>query len=193
MGYQVILISGKQGSGKTTLSSAITEKLQEESALRVYELSFASVIYEMHDAVRNIGYNYGIPLKEPKDGPLLQLLGTEWGRNTISEDVWVKAAQAKVLKILERYELAPAMPIFIFGDTRFENELAAFPEALKVRLECEKDRRKHRVSMWRDKDDHPSEVSLDKAHETGKFDLELNTGILSPEICAERVLERLSV
>lgn len=51
--YTMILISGKQGSGKTALANLLKEKLvSTNSAAEI--INFADTIYEMHDAVREI-------------------------------------------------------------------------------------------------------------------------------------------
>lgn len=75
----VLVISAKQGGGKTT----IADKVKEMSSLHGYDIAmiikFAGVLYTMHDAVLHLlEESTGIP-RVAKDGRLLQLLGTEWG------------------------------------------------------------------------------------------------------------------
>lgn len=193
MSYQIVLLSGKQGSGKTSLQNKLwTAWTEGANAQPAHRVNFADIIYEMHDAVRAIGDKYSIPRIEPKDGPLLQLLGTEWGRNRISENVWVEASKAKMNRLYQQLIPSKNMNcLFIVGDCRFENEFDAFPQALRVRLMCRKKTRMDRCSMWRDNDEHPSETNLDNYARRKKFDLYLDTEKVSIESCASLVMTQL--
>lgn len=166
------MISGKQGSGKSTLQKAIIEKLISRSKAKViFNLKFADVLYRMHDAVLKILYSYLPKRKIQKDGPLLQVLGIEWGRNTLGENIWVDLLKERIKQHQVSFN-----PDYIFIDEcRFENEFNAFPEALRIRLECPKEIRKARCSMWRDNDSHHSEIGLDDYAKAHKFDLYLDT------------------
>ncbi len=165
---KVVLISGKQGSGKTSLQKSLAEQWALKHG-RVSIINFADVLYEMHDAVLKILHNY-IPNRFlAKDGPLLQMLGTEWGRKTIDENIWVEILKKKISFNTEPDQL------IIVGDCRFENEFNVMPDALRVRLSCPSRIRKQRCSMWRDNDTHPSEVGLDTYDRLGLFDLCIRT------------------
>ena len=177
----IVLISGKQGSGKTT----ITNELMKRWPAR--DLKFADVIYEMHDACRDILISRGIEMvNEVKDGHLLQFLGTEYGRKTFGEDVWVKIA---------RNTISASESNFIINDCRFENEFDAFPEALRVRLQCESSIRKERAEMWRENTGHASEIDLDAYSGAGLFDLYVDTdnvsGSTSLNGCVELILAQI--
>ena len=188
MGYlgmwpTVILISGKMGSGKTSLQSRIYDqwKLKYGVPLKV---NFADIIYEMHDAVLDIlSQHYEDKRGLKKDGNLLQLLGTEWGRNTISPDIWVECLRNKVL--------SHPSPLAIVGDCRFPNELGTFSgtdrRVIKVRLECPESVRKVRCSMWRENTGHPSEVSLDG--DGFNWDLVFNTESMDIDYCTHKILD----
>ena len=74
-----IAFVGKMRSGKDTAADYI---MSHEHGVIV---KFADPLYKMQHAIYEI---LGIP--EPKrDRKLLQLLGTDWGRATFGEDVWV--------------------------------------------------------------------------------------------------------
>lgn len=174
---KVILVSGKQGSGKTTLAQALVHKFEQagEVAMRV---RFASTIYEMHDAIKRIAFQYGIPCEE-KEGSLLQFLGTEWGRKLKGDDIWVKALKKKMENMHQNMQ-----PIFIIEDCRFKNELSAFPDAFKIRLRADEEIRKSRADGWRGNTQHQSEIDLDDVPIT-VFDLVVNTGPYKKEEVAD--------
>ena len=178
----IILISGKMGSGKTT----VARDLQIEILKRGFVprmLKFADPLYQFHDEIRSmlksidpkntINYDYG-----KKDGNLLQLLGTEWGRTYIDENVWVKLLMSRVHQM-------PTNHIKIIDDCRFRNELL-IPKTMaektgekivSIRLECDVEIRRKRCTMWRDKDNHPSETDLDDYARRPFFDYVFNTGL----------------
>ena len=166
----VVLISGKQGAGKTTTSDLVTSRLKE-SGVDVVRFRFSQPIYEMHNAMYEIGKAYGITLEGAKDGRLLQLIGTEWGRVTKGKDVWVKVAQ----KYVEDKTVPGIKQVFLFDDLRFENEFFAFPDGMRIRLEAPEAVRKLRAACWREETTHPSEVELDGYVAIGKFDVVFDT------------------
>lgn len=173
MKVQSVIISGKQGSGKTTTQNELVKVWQRQPGGRAITINFADVLYEMHDLVLNVLNQYWPDRGLKKDGPLLQVLGTEWGRNTVDQDIWVKIVKEKIIQLTiqnKHYENL----LFIIGDCRFTNEFDLFDEALRVRLECHEAIRKQRCSMWRENTQHPSEIGLDGY--VGKFDLVFNTG-----------------
>lgn len=179
MKVQTLLISGKQGSGKTTTGYAIQDIFLKQYGWSVEMISFAEVIYRMHDSCLKILSEYGIKRDIVKDGPLLQLLGSDWGRKTINEDVWVNCAKEKIKQLIKIQEKENSFvsKLFIITDSRFPNEFDDYENALRVRLECAKEIRQKRCETWRDKDDHISETALDEYAEQGRFDLKLDTGI----------------
>lgn len=175
MKIQTVLISGKQGSGKTTLANELLKTLRRNKTY-VSHMTFATPLYQMHDYCRGLLKDAGINfIHQIKDGNLLQLLGTEWGRQTISTDIWIDVAKGRIQKTLNKEAYGYENAIFIFSDCRFENEFDAFPEALRVRLCCPDDVRKERAEMWRENVEHASEINLDHYSERGLFDKYFNT------------------
>lgn len=123
----LIGLTGYAGSGKST----VAEWLEAKSFTR---LKFADPLKNM---IRSLLRDAGVPYEEVDDyiegrrkehtTPLLggrsprwamQTLGTEWGRNCMGEDFWVKAAMA-------RYQRGRV----VFDDCRFQNEAEAIKDA----------------------------------------------------------------
>lgn len=180
----VIVISGKQGSGKSTLSNNLKALLAPR---HVYQYRFAQPLYDIQEAVFGVCEKYGLPVPENrKDGRLLQLLGTEWGRQVHGTNVWVECLIRRIAMTEAQDRCENVTPgIFIIDDCRFENELHAFRSAFKVRLECDRDTRQGRAQSWRPTEDHPSETGLD-GHD-GDFDLIIDTHRLGTAQVAELV------
>lgn len=167
------------GSGKTTTQNALVKRFID---MGIYPrvINFASTIYNIHDYALKTMHNLGILTDVKKDGKLLQLLGTEWGRS-IDPDIWVQATRATVD--------ASIAPITIIGDCRFRNEFDAFPDALRVRLHAPRIVRKNRCESWRDNEDHPSETDLDVYDVLHRFDLDISTFALDTEQCVGEIIE----
>lgn len=175
----VVMISGKQGSGKSSLASNLRASL-EGMGQRVASVRFASAIYEMHDWIRDYMRSRGIDRPE-KDGRLLQLLGTEWGRDTISPDVWVNLLENRI------EEMVGEIDVVLIDDCRFPNELALVNRfsGLTIRLDADRNVRKARCPAWRDTDTHSSETALDNA----KFDTWICTDTVDEQYTARTALE----
>ena len=185
----IVLLSGKQGSGKTTLSSRLFARFYvKRPEIKVIEIKFAEAIYAMHDKCLELMRTYGVETPEI-DGRLLQLLGTEWGRKHYGEDVWVNVLRNKI-ESLVRYN-PEGQWLFVVSDCRFKNEFDAFPEALRVRLVASEEVRKERAEKWRETVNHPSEIDLDEYSAAGKFDLYLDTERTPIEGCLSLVLAQL--
>jgi dephospho-CoA kinase len=183
--HKVVVISGKQGSGKTTLAKLLIEKWKYAETIK-----FADPIYQIHDFAIRIVKEAGIPFDRVKDGDLLQYLGTEWGRK-IDRDIWVKIAKSRIDFKLENYFDKPEI-LFIVDDCRFENEFNIFKDrALMIRLECPEEVRRVRAEYWREATNHPSEIGLDVYSADMKFDEYYATNVLTAEEISDKVIEIL--
>jgi len=187
MTSHLIMVSGKQGAGKSTLCDNLGKALADRG-YQIVRTRFAGPLYEMHDAVLKIARRYGIMTKD-KDGPLLQLIGTEWGRKTVSEDVWVNCMRTTYAHYQKLFHHLPL--VMLVEDLRFINEFEAFPDAIRIRLSCPKGIRYLRTNSWRENDLHPSEVDLDEHETTNKFDLTLSTALHSLETTLASTMEYL--
>lgn len=188
---KIIMVSGLQGSGKTTLCKGLCDKLEHPVFL-----NFADPLYELHNAVLEKARGMGIKVPRDPDGPLLQLLGTDWGRNTIDVDLWCDYLRDRIAtqKGLWADELT-----FVIGDLRMVNEfhfmdahLAPNDSLIRVRLECpEEVRKERRGPKWRPNTKHQSEIDLDDYVKTGRFDIVLHTHLMDVETCVSSVLSLL--
>lgn len=169
----IIALSGKQGSGKSTIATGLGYPV----------MKYAGPLYEMHDACVGVMAKYGVKLMA-KQGRLLQLLGTEWGRQVLGEDVWVRVMDGQLAK-------ASALPVVVIDDVRFPNELEFLKSrgALCVRLEADEDRRAVRAEKWRDDTGHPSETALDAY--SSEFDIILDTGRMDIDSCIDSIRRHL--
>lgn len=190
-----IVVSSKQGGGKSTLCKKLREHFEKEGKRPFFSLRFAEPLYRMHDAIRSIlrDYKYDNYDYDNKDGRLLQLLGTEWGRSQ-DQQRWVTLLQNQI-------RMLPSDAVAAIEDCRFENEFDSFtgmPGVLKVRLECNRQTRKFRCettagSNWRTDEHHASEVGLDQYASMNRFDMTINSDILNADDVFRMVLERVEV
>lgn len=185
---QIILISGGQGAGKTTLANALL-KCARQAGFFSHILKFADPLYRIHHAVlETASVVLNIP-KVEKDGDLLQLLGTEWARKKFGPNVWADALKLEIEKVRrlvpENFSL-----LIIVDDCRFENEFDAFPDAVTIRLEVPEEIRRKRCESWRENTLHPSETGLDAYAKAGKF-MHYFFGSRTPDDMAKYVLNKL--
>lgn len=156
----LIGLCGAAGSGKDTVASILRETAQ------FYRVAFADPLYEMAAIVTGL-----LPedlqdreLKEQEidwigksPRQLLQTLGTEWGRNTVSESLWIDIGMRRIDRLL-----ADGRNVVV-TDVRFDNEAAAVKSAggevwQVIRGEgCVRG-----VSMRHSSEDGISEVLIDK-------------------------------
>lgn len=106
-------LTGAMGSGKTTATRIISEHTNQP----IVTLKLAQPLYDLQDLIyKAIEPIYPKPKDFIKDRKLLQLLGTDWGRNTIDPDLWVKLWKLRLA------EYADKKVIVIVDDVRFDNE-----------------------------------------------------------------------
>lgn len=108
----VITISGRSGHGKSTFAEYLEEELEGRMAwLNVRRDRFAKGVKEK---ALEVGWD---GKKDQNGRALLQFIGTEWGRQCINQDIWVKDAAERISKDDQ---------VIIFDDARFYNEVEYF-------------------------------------------------------------------
>lgn len=176
----IVQLSGKMGSGKTTLARAL---LPQFAPTPTKHMKFADPLYEMHEECLGVMSEYGVHVPE-KDGKLLQVLGTEWARATYGEDIWRNI----LLSRIEDYTTTNPTTDFVFliDDLRFRNEV--LDEAVKIRLTAPEIVRRDRAQGWRENTKHRSETDLD---DYSGWDLILDTHLDSVEDNVKKVMDFL--
>lgn len=183
---RIFVFSGKMGSGKTTYEEKLRQFIGKDYC-QIFK--FATVIYELHDVCLPVLKEYGIISRDvKKEGDLLQILGSEYGRQCKGENVWVDVTK----RMVDQYLAKHSMNYAIIDDCRFENEFDAFhPVAHMIRLQAPRDVRKARCSAWRENDTHQSETGLDDYDRDLNFDYVLDTNSESPQVQIEVLLKDL--
>lgn len=167
---KIFILSGKQGSGKTTYAKYLQAFLGIDNTKI---LKFAAPLYAIHDRVLPLLKEYGVrPESMEKDGELLQVLGTSYGRNKLGENVWVDIVARQTFHWINMR----ISHFVIIDDARFENEVDTFREdAYLIRLVAPEDVRRERCTYWREDTSHPSETGLDAYESAKRFDAVLET------------------
>jgi energy-coupling factor transporter ATP-binding protein EcfA2 len=180
----LVLLSGPQGSGKSAIAAEMIKCLRHAGEKPLL-LKFADPLYEMHDLCRTVLRRYSVDLFPGVDGRLLQLLGTEWGRDSRGENIWVDIFRNRLK--------AAQSGIVICDDARFPNEMDAFKDVatvMKVRLTASEECRKARAAKWRTDTEHESETALNSYHD---FDLRFNTEFINPTQAAITICRMIGV
>ena len=122
----LIGLLGAAGAGKDTIASVLTEYFGFEKiafADPVYKfaeklnpwLMIGGISIKLNDLVRNIGWEVA-KRQHQEVRSLIQTLGTECGRNVISEDIWVDTWNENYTRRAGKHVIVP--------DVRFANEWA---------------------------------------------------------------------
>ena len=160
---KIIMISGGMGVGKTKLADGLEDALAREGAW-VFRTRFAKAVYECHDLITGHLRSRGVVMKA-KDRDLLRMIGSEWGRNCVSSDIWVKT----LLSEISHWEVREKANFIIIDDLRFVNEYNLKVDGvkiIKIRLTASEECRKARCPAWTD-GTHDSEGGLDHIDDSG--------------------------
>ena len=115
----IIGFTGKMGVGKSTAINILGEFSELEKY--PYLIKFADPLYDIQEMIYDrISDAYTRPKDFVKDRKLLQWIGTEWGRETIKNSLWVDLWKAAAIQAQERGE-----NLIVCDDVRFNNEAEA--------------------------------------------------------------------
>lgn len=122
---KVVLLTGPAGAGKSTALKTITD------CRECLTFSFASPIKQMIKTLCPDADVHGKDKNTPLDAlngfsprHAMQTLGTEWGRNCMGGDIWVKAA-------IEKVKAHDGTHLSVFDDARFPNEVSFMQDAFQ--------------------------------------------------------------
>ena len=115
----LIGFSGGMGVGKSTAIEIIKSCFPDREVVLV---KFAQPLYDMQEAIYDrISPVFKRPGEFKKDRKLLQWLGTDWGRDSISKTLWVDLWKDEVGFQTD----CKVAPIIVCDDCRFDNEAEA--------------------------------------------------------------------
>jgi hypothetical protein len=119
---QIIGLCGAQGSGKTTVAEAVVNSPILPNDKKWRRRSLAQPIRDMLSVL--VQPHHLVPMADKTAKPkelqgksvreTMQLLGTEWGRNLIGQDIWLDA--------LIRWAIGNNCKRIIVDDLRMQNE-----------------------------------------------------------------------
>ena len=117
----VLGIIAPMGAGK----SSFLKGLQTAARTLRVKIIPSPMAGPLKDIARHMGWN------GEKDEPgrrLLQMLGTDCGRECIGQDLWVNtwAASAHALVLRHRWDPSMQLPLIVADDIRFQNEAMLF-------------------------------------------------------------------
>lgn len=113
---KLIAFTGTMGCGKTTAIQTLRDYAKSTG---VFNVKFAQPLYDIQEAIyERIESVHTRPADFVKDRKLLQWLGTDWGRDTISETLWVDLWQSQVKRMMDSYVNA----VITCDDVRYDNE-----------------------------------------------------------------------
>lgn len=143
------------GAGKSTA----IETLKSQSAGKaVCLLKFAHFLYQIQEfAYRLISPVYKPPADFEKDRYLLQVLGTDWGRDRISPNLWVDLWKARATQLCAR----DADVTVVADDVRFDNEAEAIQALGGYVVRIESSRGADRITTNNGVQKHASEAGID--------------------------------
>lgn len=112
----LIGFNGSMGVGKSTAIQALKDFVFPQE---VTLIKFAQPLYDMQEFIyRRIAPVHSRPSNFTKDRKLLQWLGTDWGRDTISQSLWVSLW----VDAVEELRAEDPSAIIVCDDVRFDNE-----------------------------------------------------------------------
>lgn len=154
---KIIAFSGSMGSGKSTA----IQFLEDFENKQIICIKFAAPLYDMQEFIyRRIKTVYNRPENFVKDRKLLQWLGTEWGRETINDSIWIDIWKESVLDANRNNPKA----IIVCDDCRFNNEAQIVQSLGGYVVKIDTDNNKDRITTANGIVNHSSELGIDNKY-----------------------------
>lgn len=119
-GFRVIGISGRAGSGKTTVAGMIPGAVVLQLADPLYA-ALAAMLGLPESMLRSPHYKeQPVPGLGKSPRQMLQTLGTEWGREMVDRQVWIRLLERRISALRDA-----GVETVAVADVRFENEATA--------------------------------------------------------------------
>lgn len=185
---KIIAISGKIGSGKTTLANLLAQKVFELTSYKAKVINFADKLKEINYIVTGYyGYsqeekNIFLPEYGFTVGESLQKIGTDALRNNYHQNIWVNSTLTNL----------DENTVYIIADCRFPNEADEVKRRGGLVLRIEGDPADVRKNSKRDMS-HPSETSLDSYDFKHVIHNTKQNGIEHLEKVAKSIVENLGL
>ncbi len=152
---RLIGFNGGMGVGKSTAVDEVVRyaRLNGSDARLI---KFAGVLYDIQAFMyQQIAPVYRRPADFTKDRKLLQWIGTEWGRDTISKTLWVDLWKAATVHAIDNKWLV------VCDDVRFDNEADIIHELGGKVIKITSERTAERIDVNAGIANHKSEAGID--------------------------------
>lgn len=150
---KIIAFTGSMGTGKSTA----IEVLKEISKENIILIKFAQPLYDIQELIYDrIKTVYKRPKNFVKDRLLLQLIGTDWGRDNISKSMWSDIWQAEMeLEVL-------VGNLVVCDDCRFDNEAERIKNLGGAVIKLTSNKSHERIDITSGIVNHASEAGVDE-------------------------------
>ena len=161
----IIGLAGKMGSGKDYIAQKYIIPIVKKMGKEILQMSFADQIKINVMTNHNVPYDEVFVKKTQQSRKLLQLEGTEKGRNVFGQDIWIKYFDA-----WSRVYSARGIDCIITTDIRFQNELVYIKKnnGIVIKVVAEERNKKRLthesggdISVYNSLSKHSSECDLD--------------------------------
>jgi len=156
---KLVGFSGNMGCGKSSAIEVLRNLIDGHNVnTKVKLVKFAGPLYDMQEYIYNrISGVYTRPENFVKDRKLLQWLGTDWGRQTVSESIWVDIWKSDV-----EIALAKGYTV-VCDDVRFDNEAEAIKSIGGKLVLITSDNNLDRITTNTGIKSHASEMGINKS------------------------------
>ena len=158
---KLIGFTGGMGVGKSTAIKCLKDMLEDmihTDVPQVRLVKFAQPLYDMQEFIyRRISSVQKRPENFIKDRKLLQWLGTDWGRDTISKTLWIDIWKAEVAVLKQVHP----SDIIVCDDVRFDNEAEALKSAGGTLVKLVSTATAKRIDIHSGISNHSSEAGVD--------------------------------